>query len=223
MRTLASCLITILLLVGLGMQRTWLPQPEDAEPYHASIQDALAALPEPTDGWTSEDVPLPPAAVSMLRPNVTLSKRYIHEPTGMNTSFILIHCGDARDMAGHYPPICYPNSGWKQTGATPSRWSTGDKQLEGMEYRFERVDLGRTRRLTVANVILLPDGTFATDMASLKSLETDYRHRFFGAAQMQFIFNDDLTEEQRRATIEQLIDRYHPVIRTIRSGVRHDK
>lgn len=221
MRTLASAVMTLLLLAGLGVQRMSLPQPKDAEPYHQAIQEVLAAIPEPEGGWTSADIPLPPAAVSMLRPNVTLSKRYIHEDRGLSVQFILIHCGDARDMAGHYPPICYPNSGWTLKGRTETDWGEGDQALHGVEYRFEQVHMGRTRRLIVANVILLPDGTFATDMESMKALETDYRHRFFGAAQMQFIFDHEVAEDERRSVIAELIARYDPVIRTIRSGVHH--
>ena len=45
-------------------------------------------------------------------PTAVLSRRFVELGTGRHATLGVIHCGDVRDMNGHYPPSCYPSSGW---------------------------------------------------------------------------------------------------------------
>ena len=65
---------TCVLLVGILGDRWLLRQPSaDAAPYHARVQQEAARIPLHFKDWLGSDVPVPPAAVQMLKPNVILS------------------------------------------------------------------------------------------------------------------------------------------------------
>ena len=57
-------------------------------------------------------------------------------------SFLLVQCRDARDLQGHWPPVCYRGQGWVQSAALPRSWEVQDLQVEGMQYDFlcDRLD-----------------------------------------------------------------------------------
>ena len=57
---------------------------------------------------------VPPEAQELLRPNAIFSRRF-QRPGEIGVHVLVVHCSDARDMIGHYPPICYPSSGWVST------------------------------------------------------------------------------------------------------------
>ena len=81
---------------------------------------------------------------------------------------LVVHCSDARDMHGHYPPICYPAHGWSSADrGEPSECTVrvGHRDLRMRIYNFRRSsEVGSTQRLRILNVFQLPDGTTSADL-----------------------------------------------------------
>src|SRR5688572_8658902 len=104
---------TVLVLLALLGDRALLRMaPAETEPYHAAVRAAVAAIPQVSGNWVGKDVPVPDAAVQMLHPNVIFSRRYQNLSTNETVAVLLVHVRDARDVLGHYPPVCYPGQGW---------------------------------------------------------------------------------------------------------------
>src|SRR4051794_24399767 len=102
-------MLTVALLLGLSAETLVRPQPRDAEPYHVRVKAASDAMATPK-GWSFKQLVIPEAAIQLLKPNAQICRQYT-TPT-RQFQFLLIQCRDARDMGGHYPPVCYPASGW---------------------------------------------------------------------------------------------------------------
>lgn len=172
---------------------------------HARIERVLASVPLRIGEWIGEERPLTPAAVELLRPNAALSRSYrrIGEPAAVAVS--LIHCSDFRDMAGHYPPVCYPAHGW--TMATPEIGLAAggvDGDLEDVEttsievadfgrfpvrcYRFSRMGDGLVQiKMTVLNAFILPDGSWVSDLGAIRDASSRRRVTGEGVAQLQLV------------------------------------
>src|SRR6185295_1872887 len=87
------------------------PDPSAAE-HKRQVADVIEQVPWNIPPWHGEPKgQIQPEAQRLLRLNAMLSRQYTctDRPT---VHILLVHCGDARDMTGHYPPICYPSSGW---------------------------------------------------------------------------------------------------------------
>ena len=210
-----AVLAATLLLAALVARRASYPAPLESGPYLAEVRAEVADLPETFGAWRGEDAPVPTAAITLLRPNAALSRRYVNPEDGTAFQLWVVHCGDARDMAGHYPPVCYPNSGWSQDRSQTVQLQPGS-DLPGMEYTFSQMIAGRNRQLVVANLILLPDGRAATTLEELRALESDYRNRYRGAAQLQFVFDASVGERERKHAIEDVLAEAQPLLTLLR-------
>ena len=71
----------------------------------------------------------------------------------------------------------------------------------------------------MVNVLLLPDGTVTTDISAVQAAAADYRTHFFGAGQIQLIFDKRIPDEDRYRIFETFMNALQPVIETIASGV----
>src|SRR5436309_2882937 len=151
--------LTVALLLGVGAETIKRPRAGDAERFHARVKEFESNLVLP-DGWSFSDLPIPPGALALLKPNAKICGQY-QTPKGP-FQFLLIQCRDARDMGGHYPPVCYPSSGWLCVGDPEGRrmtWTIGDKTILGMEYQFSHLDeQGQTRTSIIENLLILPRG-----------------------------------------------------------------
>lgn len=195
----------IVLLCGVGADRLAMPRPADATAYHRAVAQASAAIPTRIGTWIGEDVPVPSAAVTMLSPNVLLSRRYVDTATGREARLLLVQCGDARDMTAHYPPVCLVNSGWTLTESRPRDWLVGATRIPGTEYRFAMRSFGQMSAIIVCNFMALPDGRLARDMGPVTAAADDVTHRYFGAAQVQVVLGADVTEAERDAAVSTLV------------------
>jgi len=211
--------IAAAMLVGVTVHGHSFPSGRNAEPYHAAVRDAAMQLPRRIGPWVGRDTEMPEAAIALLRPNVMLSRRYQHERTGRSFELLLVQCADARDMEGHFPPVCYPAFGWNQAEADPQVFQIDGLSVAAMEYKFMRqTSGGRRYGAWVNNIILLPQGRFATTMSEIRRLAGTYSDRFFGAAQVQLIFDDRWTQSQRRQVTEQVLTPLRPLMELILSG-----
>ena len=155
---IAPLLAACLLLAGAGVDRLASPAAGDAVPYLKAVRDACDATPKRLGPWWATDVPVPASAVTLLRPNALLSREYVNLDNGAKATFLLVHCGDARDILGHYPPVCYPSAGWVEQSREPKQWSVNGISIPGFEYRFAAVPASGLPSLVVMNTMLLPDG-----------------------------------------------------------------
>ncbi len=211
----------VLLIAGWALADRWVIRtpPPEVEEFHARVREAVQEVPAVIDAgrygvWKGEDVPVPASALAMLDPNAVLSRRFRRiggDPSLPSTfQFLVIHCRDARDLTGHYPPVCYDGRGFELDSRALADWP--DEGLNGMRYEFSRMDRQISEGLHVFNFMLLPDGTVGRDMQSIADASKRLRLRERGAAQVQVVFSSPqsgglLNEEQleERAEIERQI------------------
>lgn len=209
--------MALLFLGGAAVDRKVnMVAPEDTAPYQARIRDAYAQLPMRVGNWIGEETPVPQSAVALLHPNVIISRRYTNFVTGRAAGFLLTQCADARDMAGHFPPICYPNQGWILQRSEGRHWNVGDLPIDGMEYHFLRSP-DSPAGIVVRNFMILPDGTIAPDMDSVRQ-STSVRRRFYGAGQVQVICDAGVPPEDQEEIFTSLVKGHLPVITAILAG-----
>jgi hypothetical protein len=115
-------------------------------------------------------------------------------------TLIVVHCSDARDMGGHYPPICYRQIGWNLDLERIARPDVRCEFLDDPEltaYRFRRIDAdGEREDMTVLNVFVLPDGRTSPDVFEQALLSSPTTRASRGLAQIQVVFRSDVPEEE---------------------------
>jgi hypothetical protein len=154
----------------------------------------------------------------MLRPNALFSRQYENLSTGRQVALIIVQCVTARDLSGHYPPICYPAHGWKMMNVLPTDWSVRDHTFSGVEYHFTMSTSERAPHKVVANFMILPDGRVVRDMQAVQTAAADYLRHFYGAAQVQVVMHSHIPADERQKIVEELIGAIAPVVDVIRSG-----
>lgn len=221
LRAVAPVALTLLLFGGAMADKVMfhLP-PDDASPYHARVREAAEQLPYNIGPWLGTDSPVPPTAVELLRPNVIVSRQYQDVRTGRTASLLIVQCEDARDLIGHYPPVCYPAHGWSGRSAVPAERQVDGRPVAVTEYTFTSARIDRNGDLRIDNFMVLPDGRMCRDMDGVETAAQDYRRKFFGAAQVQVITNSEWSNSDRAELFGQLVGAADPLLREIRSGVK---
>lgn len=200
------------LSLGLGFA---MPDGTNADGYHAGVRVVAEDLPRQIGPWSAVDTELPEAAVALLKPNVLVSRRYEDEKTGRSFALLIVQCADARDMEGHYPPNCYPSSGWSTLGRQAISLDVGDHRADSMDYRFERKSNQNIEQIGVVNLILVPGEGFVTSMRRIRKLAGTISDRFYGAAQVQFVFSGQWELAERQAIVEQVGASFEPLVDVI--------
>lgn len=212
-RKLLPALIAAALAAGLAVQMHALASTDNVEPFHAAVREARDEIPSQVGPWEGTEVRLPQAAGTLLHPNATFARRYWNRTTGRWATLILVHCRDSRDMSGHYPPNCYPGSGWTQLGApaveTFDVWGTTAPMAR---YEFTRTDLERTINWTVYDMFILPTAGMCTEMRRVQRAGGDYRSRPYGAAQIQVVMDRSIPEDERAAMVREMLTLLEPVV-----------
>ena len=219
MANLAPPAATLCLLAGLAADRVLYHLPSgDAETYHKQVLEAADLVPIHIGTWLGTEVPLPQSAVTLLHPNLTLSRRYKDIATGRQVTFVLVQCRDSRDLLGHYPPVCYSNHGYTQLSATPKDWQVDDLLVQGKQYEFSAYRFERSTHISVDDFMILPDGQICRDMDGVQRAAKDRRKQFFGAAQVQVVSDGSFSDAERDEITQMLIRANRPVIDKIRHG-----
>ena len=215
-------ILAVVVLAGIAAHRyATVRTPADVSAYHRRVRDARAAVPSHIDGWVGSDVPVPAQAVRMLDPNLLVSRRFVNVENGLSAGFLLVHCADAHDMAGHFPPRCYPAAGWDLRARRPREWTVGGRRVAGYEYDFVKDSLEQHSSMTVASTLLRPGGQVFADMAAMTRSILGAGGQSSGAAQLQVYFDDDqLSQEQRDAAVVALLGGYRPVIDAVLDDAR---
>jgi hypothetical protein len=217
-------------LISLGLlgailteQRTHI-KPEDVEPYHARAREAVDNLPwhlsVPGAFWVGQDVPVQEAAITLLRPNVILNRRYIDTvDRRRSASLLIVQCRDSRDMLGHYPPVCYPAHGQTlENQATIRQFMVDGMEVPATEYMFVTTVNEHPVRTTVFNFLIVPGQGIVPDMNGVRRAAGDYQQRYFGAAQLQVLVSGEIPAEERDRVFTEIVTATAPVIRTLKSG-----
>jgi hypothetical protein len=191
-----------------------------AEEYRRRVREAADAMPFRAGDWVSQDTPVLPAAQKLLRPNVIVSRRYQNLTSGLQASFLLVQCLDARDLIGHYPPNCYEANGYEMLRTEPTTLRENSERIDGMMYTFSSGKLAARGTIKVFDFMILPDGRTAPDMAGVNTIARDRHIRHFGAAQVQVVTDAGMSEQDRDEVIRVLLDGARGVIDAIRAGVR---
>ncbi len=207
------------LAVG-GAWRLSLPNPVDATAYHARVRAAAAALPLSFGDWSGADQPLPSEAIDELRPNVAVSRRYLNRKTNRSVDLLLIQCPDVRDIAPHYPPVCYPGQGLTLAGQQSVGLAVGGQAVTATRYAFQWNDFRHPDPVTVDNFMVLPDGNTRPDMTGMER-RIGASQRYFGAAQVQVVYGTSIGPAEQTAITEQILRPYGPLLDVIRTGAAH--
>ncbi len=214
-----SVVCSLALLAGVALERGLRPKPEDTAAYHEAVRLAAEAFPMTIGDWEGQDTEVPESAIALLKPNAIISRKYLNRSTGHRVDFLIVHCRQAGDMAGHYPPICYPNTGgWELKDTRSMSWRSRHLEVPGIEYDFYQSLPGQSRHLTVANVLALPDGSTAQSMEGVRAIAADYLQRYYGAGQLQMLFFGNVLPEDRVEIFEQFLDEVYPVLHAIYAG-----
>lgn len=204
------------LLVGALVSTHSSVDEEAITAYMAEVREAAGRMPVDSGGWISSEVEVPPSATKLLRPNVLIARRYeTAERGGHSATLMVVHCGDTRDMQGHYPPNCYPAHGWQTDGA-PGEAAMGD--LDAVRYRFVRRSEQGDRSIVVYNLFVLPTGELTDSMKAVRQASADYQIRSYGAAQVQVVFDGAAAEDDHAWVLSEMRRIASPVIDLLRAG-----
>lgn len=178
-------------------------------------------LPYMIGPWLGRDVEVPPAAVQLLRPNVLLQRQYTNMETQHTVSLLFVHCGDSRDMQGHYPPICYPAHGWTPQEAQDVAVEISGAAFPARRYTFARErERGRTE-MTVVNFFVMPSGEIQVhrDISAVNRAAQSATAAGLGSAQIQLVTFDPRIDLLADGVASQLLEGLEPLLRTITAGV----
>lgn len=190
-----------------------------AEEYFGRVRDAIERIPYIVGPYIGADSEPTAAAIKLLRPNKILQRRYKDPATRKTVDLLIVHCADVRDMQGHYPPVCYPAHGWVGKAAEPSQMPIEGTLFPATYYRFHRSVDQVEQRLRIVNFFILPDGRLLADDRDLEAVSKSRASAGLGSAQVQLIFGDNVTEEERADLATQFGRAIAPVVREIGSGV----
>jgi hypothetical protein len=163
----------------------------DSQVQQAQIAAAMAEAPFFIGRWVGEDASqmVPREAQALLHPNAIMSRTY-RSPAGPTVQVFMVHCSDARDMIGHYPPICYPSAGWLEAPnpASAATISADDRQIPVREYVFQRYsDRATVERIRILNCFILPSGRTALDIDDINRQSERLALSVQGVAQLQIM------------------------------------
>src|SRR6185295_17680525 len=150
-------LLSVALLAGAAAEVRSRGRTEHAVAYHERIQAvAKATMPYSVGDWLGQRALTSPYAVALLQPNVLENWTYRNTRTGETASVLFVHCSDARDLQGHYPPACYPGQGYSTDSAVAMDWDLDGTVVHGTRYAFSRTSATDAARVVVDNFMVLP-------------------------------------------------------------------
>jgi hypothetical protein len=211
---LAAALLGILACTKAALFRI----PIRAEAYDRRIAAVAAANPSHWGSWVSLEAPVPEAAITMLRPNITISRKYTDIATGEEASLLLVQCQDARDLFGHYPPVCYAAHGFKLIESTVRDWLIDGLAIQGMVYTFSSTRPDEMTSMIIYDFMILPNGKTCRDMEGVYASARDPQRRQLGAAQLQILVSAIMPLEQRDALFLSLVQSNRQTIDAILAG-----
>ncbi|MGA2496508.1 MAG: exosortase-associated EpsI family protein [Tepidisphaeraceae bacterium] len=211
-------ILALALMAGQAIESLARPTPKDAEPYHKFVRGVAERLPKQFGDWRGEDQEPMRGAVKLLRPNVMIQRRFVNSATGEYASLLIVHCKDARDLNGHWPPVCYPAQGFTMDRQIDRDWALAGRKIPGREYTFSRTDGLRTSSLHVYGLLLLPASGAVRDMRDIGGAAADFLRQFYGASQIQLVMDDSLPADRRDRIFLEIMEANMPIIDALTAG-----
>ncbi|MBL4701986.1 exosortase-associated EpsI family protein [bacterium AH-315-I18] len=216
---LAAPLLGCLLLFGIVLEKVSVRLPvADARPYHKHVREVAQKLPTLMGDWVGMDVAVSTAVVSVLKPNVMISRHFVNVRTGHEATVLLAQFSDRRDLLGHYPPVCYPSQGWRIVSDKYWNVMVDEVLIPAREYKLVKSGPNNADQMIVGNFLIVPDGRLVRDMTGLGGLSVNKYHNQFGAAQMQVVIHGYLAANVREQIFRELVIGHYPLIQAIQSG-----
>lgn len=233
-RMVSPLLCVGMLLGAMYAQREW-PQRADAGPYHERCALAIMAIPLQMGPWVGKERTPQTAAIEVLKPNVIRNIEFtdprvqaLRQPEN-RISLSIVQCKRIADMLGHFPPNCYPAFGDTLHSQRARDWqivpldpSSSPVRVQGMEYEFERVINGKTYKRIVYNFMVAPGRGVLREMKELEKAAEDYVQRYYGAAQVQLVFDSlagqELPADERDQVFSTLMRYCASAIEVVKSG-----
>lgn len=193
--------------------------PEAAALFHDRARAAVESIPYVIGDWMAIDQQMPAAAVSLLRPNAILSRRYVDHGTGTVNEpwadLLVVQCSDPRDMIGHYPPVCYPAAGESMVASRLFHTRIGATPVSAREYQFIRPEMGPGNRRCVYDFFVVPDHGVVPDIGGVRDAGADAEQQRFGAAQIQVVMAGELPQATRDRIFSELLGGQERVLRAL--------
>jgi hypothetical protein len=231
----AAILAAMLAAGGVDAHR-----PPDTEQYFATVKAAIERIPYQIGPWTGADQEVVPAAVRLLKPNKILQRRYVNPATGEWFNLLIVHCGDVRDMQGHYPPVCYPAHGWRQDRFSSTTLSVEGVAIPARVYDFRQPAGPRETGMVVVNFFVMPEGAepqsrliglgdpavsrspagsaFSDEMEAVRRVARARALAGLGAAQVQVITSSEMPEAARRELVGVVLPAIMPAVAAVAQG-----
>lgn len=209
--------ICFMILAGIGLLGNNPTNTARIDSYHEQVRQIIESIPPEVDGWVGQQVPLPQSATSLLRPNAIISRHYVHLDRGLQATLLIVQCRDARDMAGHYPPVCYPGNGWLQR-EEPTDLVIPAFDQEIRRYVFHRVAGRDERDIYVYDLFALPTGETTLSMTDVRRLSSDYANRQLGAAQIQIVIDGQTDLKEHEWILDQMYAIVASAVEAVREG-----
>jgi hypothetical protein len=231
---LAAPIVGLGLMLGMVAQQRQYLREADFAPFHERAYRAIDSIPWLHGSWNSVEVPPSPEAQKLLKPNIILSRLYTdissvgrRDANGnrlpeRQASLLIVQCKRSNDMVGHYPPICYRAQGHEIERETARTWQVGPLTVHGMEYGFKITRNGQVSRTSVYNFMIVPGVGFARDMKGVEAAAEDYQQRYYGAAQVQVIFDAAVPQAERDQMFAELLAPASQAIELLKAGVLHE-
>ena len=226
--------LCLLVISSMSLENRRYHNEADIEPFHQKAAQAIEQIPLVIAPWMGTEKPLSADERRILNPNayrcIEFSDTRAAALTDPSRRVLLMvaQCRRAGQMNGHYPPECYPSRGYMPAANDhPRTWTVGNRQIDGMEYVFERREGGRVARTAVYNFMVLPNQGIRADMKAINESAEDYQQRYYGAAQFQVVFAGALAEAnargERDAIFQELMIPCLGVIQTLSEGaIEHE-
>lgn len=213
----AAVLVGLLIMGGVSARR-----PYGTDEYRARVRAALEAIPFKIGPAVGMDAPPTPAAQKLLSPNKILERRYIDPVTGAGFSLLIVHCGDVRDMIGHFPPVCYPAHGWRPRGASPFELQLNGEHADGVRYEFSRAEDVFERHMSVLNFFVIPEegATLFRDMDAVQRASRSSDTGGLGVAQVQIVIPEESGQEWQETVVKETLAAIAPALKTISQGIK---
>jgi hypothetical protein len=202
-------------MIGFGIERPRMT--ERTGPYFEAVAAGIGAIPYRIEGWIGADVPPQAPAIQLLRPNKLLQRRYLRDDQTEAMSLLFVHCADARDMQGHFPPVCYPSHGWIMAGSERVEFAMGDRRVPAMVYKLFTVRNGVEQRMTILNFFVVPSAAdpLAEDMKAVNRAAAASAQSWLGAAQLQIILHREATAEEMIGLMRVVAPAIEPALRKV--------
>lgn len=215
-----AALIAMFFVAGPGAGKV-----SGSDEYAERVRAAIERIPYQIGDWVGKDIEVPAPALKLLKPNKIMQRRYVDPSTGRTISVLVVHCGDVRDMRGHYPPVCYPAHGWDEVREQreASSVSVSGGVFPARNYMFRRVVQGVEQSMGILSFFVLPDPRtpIAEDMRALDRRAQIRSTAALGSAQVQIVGAEQIPGAEREKVINQFMRALEPAIRAVASGVTH--